>query len=220
MRKRKIAVSGTRRRLSFQYRRGRGEQRIKIRARTIVTPTITLSDSNQTEVSISKPDALPLNTSDRIVIQHDFRPKSPPAQFYRPGSPPPCTSGVSTLVSPPKSTKKSCSPSDLLKNKLKQSLSMQNLHSNTKKECFDPSSSYHTVHSPDDLPAEVVAFLRRDSPITIPVTVSSTSSLARCCCGLADCRRNNLSITEFLETYFERVVRLHEQSTSTWGGGG
>lgn len=145
--------------------------------------------------------------------------------FY---SPIPPHSSHESFASTPKSKKKDISPSELLRNKLKQSISMHNLYraEEKQKKTFD---NYHTFHGELDYDLKTTTTAKRNSVGTIRECRGFDETNAKqkrydrireisrdfnatvivmrkCCCGDLDCD-TVVPLQHYLETYFRNTVR-------------
>lgn len=122
-------------------------------------------------------------------------------------------------------------PSDLLKSKLKQSVSMHNLFHSVPQRDYD---NYHTIHSSSDLSCDYPVFKMGVARCSSYDACSATSSFAfrgsveklhrrgkfksnktksdvkkeviyKCCCGMTRCKAT-VPIQQYLETYFDKRV--------------
>lgn len=105
-------------------------------------------------------------------------------------------------------------PSDILKKKLKQSASMQNLFSTPVKQ-FD---NYHTIHSSSNLCSGYPDFalgVARCSSFDGSLKKSERKKeiINKCCCGLSRCKVV-VPIQQYLETYFDQ--RVSEKRKERW----
>lgn len=100
-------------------------------------------------------------------------------------------------------------PSDILKNKLKQSVSMHNLFSIPTKQY----NNYHTVHSSTNLCCDfpITRYNSFDSLNQATASFKKLKSdrkkvvIYKCCCGMSRCKAV-VPIQQYLETYFDKRV--------------
>lgn len=97
-------------------------------------------------------------------------------------------------------------PADILKDKLKQSVSMHDLSSEVRSVMS--RDNYHTVHASSDLGASVRVVRGRFGARS----ERKKEVVYKCCCGTTRCK-TVVPIQQYLETYFDKRVSDNELST-------
>ncbi|KAK5638044.1 hypothetical protein RI129_012339 [Pyrocoelia pectoralis] len=91
------------------------------------------------------------------------------------------------------------SPSDILKRKLKQSVSLHDLDDSTRDDY-----GYHTIHTSMNIPFHVSEFYNYKNDDNLNHTHSTV--IMKCCCGKSQCG-SVVPINVYLETYCTKMVR-------------
>lgn len=126
---------------------------------------------------------------------------------------------ITPITQPLKSSpckKKDISPSDVLKNKLKSSISWNNLHMSNN----NPYDKYHTVHGSGHSSFRNNSPSRKDFPHDGDSSSNKTPSPVvyfKCCCGKKDCA-TVVPLHQYLEIYFTKMVSF--LSSKRYGGTG
>lgn len=119
-----------------------------------------------------------------------------------------------------KPKKHDISPTDILRNKMKQSLSMFDLNAAKNEDSYD---TYHTIHGGMKLPKHLTEFSLknykgRSDNFDVGGSVSGSwagpknfdnddlLALVKCCCGRVDCDRGNLSVVPIT---FEKLLEAN-----------
>lgn len=110
--------------------------------------------------------------------------------------------------------KKDVSPTDVLKNKLKSSLSLHNLNSSN----ISSYDKYHTVHGNCDTSSNNSPnVFNSHSSIYNGTSVNQKQTIVKCCCGKVNCA-TVVPLQQYLETYFIKMVRLFKKKIIRFAG--